>query len=157
MRTAFSVLLAAFMTFAPQIQAAACHCKTTHVSGRYQHRLSPDEERAETARLNREYRSAARATAPIAAPAPPTREAQQMQPAPQGSQLEQYLELRRAYDRQLWAYYRAFPVQAHAQAAASAPVPLPAHVRPDETYSQDTARLDPWHGYNPRGGLANGY
>jgi hypothetical protein len=157
MRTAFPVLLAVFMIFAPQIQAAACHCKTSEAIRRYRHRLSPDEERAETARLNREYRSAARATAPIAAPAPPTREAQQIQPAPQGSQLEQYLELRRAYDHQLWAYYRAFPVQTHAQAAPPAPVPLPAHARPDETYGQDAGRLDPWHGYNPRGGLANGY
>jgi hypothetical protein len=91
------------------------------------------------------------------------REAQQTQPAPPpgGSRLEQYLELRRAYDRQLRAYYRAFPPPARTYAQAPPPAPLAptprAYARPDETYGQDTARLDPWHGYNPRSGLANGY
>ena len=134
-----------------------CKLRTGHASDL--HRPSADAERAETARLNREFLSAARATAPAIAPV--KREAQQAQPAPppQGSQLQQYLELRRAYDRQLWAYYRAFPLPAQTHAHATpplAPAPLP-YARPDEIYGQDTARLDPWHGYNPNGGLANGY
>jgi hypothetical protein len=158
MRTAFPLAALAFMIFAPQVQAADCHCKlrTSHASHRYLHRPSTDEERAETARLNREFLSAARAPAPAIAPV--MRQAQQAQPAPppQGSPLEQYLELRRAYDRQLWAYYRAFPPPARTYAQAPPPAPL-THARPDETYGQDAARLDPWHGYNPRSGLANGY
>jgi len=164
MRTAFPLAALAFMIFAPQIQAADCHCKlrTSHASHQYLHRPSIDEERAETARLNREFLSAARAPAPAIAPV--TRQAQQTQPAPppQGSQLQQYQELRGAYDRQLRAYYRAFPPPARTNAQApppallAAPAPL-GYVRPDETYGQDAARLDPWHGYNPRSGLANGY
>ena len=139
MRAAFPLVALAFLATAPHAQAAACHCKPrTHTSDRY--RPSTDEERAETARLNRNYLAAARP----AMREPPKTTAYQ-------AELDQYRQLREGYDRRLRDYYRAVPPRG--QSFAQGPVPA----RTNDTSDQDAARLDPWHGYNSRGGLSNGY
>jgi hypothetical protein len=146
MRADFPALLMAlaFMALAPQVQAAACHCKArTHTSDRSLHRPSTEEEHAQTARLNREYLAAVRS----AMRETPKTTAYQ-------SELDQYRQLREGYDRRLRDYYRAVPPRGQSF-AQTPPPPVPAHA--DERYGQEAARLDPWHGYNSRGGLANGY
>lgn len=149
-------LTAAFMALAPQARAVACHCARDAAL----HRPSTPAEHAQTERLNREFRAASQTpvVAPVAPPGPPARAAENTPPpAPHGSQLEQYLELRRAYDRQLWAYYRAFPSRGQTYAYAKPqPAPAPA-VSENEIGLQDKNRLAPWHGYNPHDGLSNGY
>ena len=141
MRAAFPLMILAFMALAPPVQAAVCHCKLrTHASPR---QPSTQEERAQTARLNRDYLAAARP----AMREPPKTTAYQ-------SELDQYRQLREGYDRRLRDYYRAVPPRG--QTFAQTPRP-PVQTRPDEHYGQEAARLDPWHGYNPRGGLASGY
>ena len=120
---------------------------------RYLHRPATPEEQAETARLNRDFNHGSQQNAPLPAkpdqapPAPP-RQAENPPPASYQSQLEEYRALREAYDRQLRAYYRAFPPQNYARTAAPAM---------DERPGQDAARADAWHGYNGHDGLSNGY
>lgn len=123
-------------------------------------RLRDLDEQAETARLNRGFNPQAGQAAPApqtpVQPPPPRQTANVSlppSPAQYHSALEEYQALREAYDRQLRAYYRAFPAQAYVQGA-----PLPAETRapsPAERAAQDAARAQPWHGYN--GGLRNGY
>jgi len=128
-------------------------------------RLKELDEQAETARLNREFNNApspraASAPPPVAASAPvPTtpsplgtgpRQAENIPPAQYSSALEEYRALREAYDRQLRAYYRAFPAQASARSPVSAPTQA-------ELAGQNAARADAWHGFNGHNGLGNGY
>ncbi|HYS45246.1 MAG TPA: hypothetical protein VEM35_02335 [Rhizomicrobium sp.] len=168
MRAGIPVAALAFLLFAPHAYAAApcpaaesrkpcpaagppaadCHCK----AARRLDRPSTPQELAETARLNREYLTTTRP--PPAAPTPPLAGQQaDAPPAPYGSQLEQYRALREAYDRQLRAYYRAFPPSAYARP----PAPLAYAPPRDESYGQDAARQAPWHGYNRHDGPTNGY
>jgi hypothetical protein len=142
--------------------------RTAHTRSRdwYLHRPSTTAEREETAQLNRQFHTAANAPVPVA---PPMREARiAPPPPPYGSQMDQYRDLRDAYDRQLRAYYRAFPSRdSERQASAQPPAPYYApDYRPApyygpgpgyETTTQDAGRLDPWRGYNPYDGPGNGY
>ena len=138
MRAAF--LMATFLAYAPQVQAApSCHCS------RDVHRLSAQDERAQTARLNREYLAAATAR-------PVVREARK--PTAYQSELDQYRALRDGYDRRLRDYYRAVPPP-QATARMQPPPAAAASVPGNEIGFQDRNRLDPWHGYNS--GPANGY
>jgi hypothetical protein len=122
-------------------------------------RLRELDEQAETARLNREFNNA---PPPLPPSAPPPRQAANlpipptMAPAPAQyrSALEEYQALRESYDRQLRAYYRAFPAQASSRTVAPAPGSLPS---PAEFAAQDAARADVWHGYNRHDGPGNGY
>ena len=129
-------------------------------------RLRELDEQAETARLNRDLNNApspqaasaplaASAPAPVPAPSPlgtpPPRQAENAPPARYGSALEEYQALREAYDRQLRAYYRAFPAQASARPPSIA-APTQA-----ELAGQNAARADAWHGYNRQNGPGNGY
>jgi hypothetical protein len=117
-------------------------------------RLKELDEQAETARLNREFNNAPPPLPPSAprqaATLPPP-----AAPAQYRSALEEYRALREAYDRQLRAYYRAFP----AQASVNVPPPQTATNAslPAEHAAQDAARADVWHGYNRHDGLGNGY
>jgi hypothetical protein len=131
-------------------------------------RLKELDEQAETARLNREFNNApaaraasappplvASAPAPVPAPSPlgtPPRQAENVPPAQYRSALEEYQALREAYDRQLRAYYRAFPAQASARPPAQNTAPTQA-----ELAGQDAARANPWHGFNRQNGPGNGY
>lgn len=120
-------------------------------------RLRELDEQAETARLNRQRDNT---PVPVSTPAPPVaappRQAANVSPSPAQyhSALEEYQALREAYDRQLRAYYRAFPAQAavHAPLPASNTAPTQA-----ELAGQDAARADAWHGYNGQNGSGNGY
>jgi hypothetical protein len=158
MRAIGVVLVAAlaFMTLGSQAQAAArCHCART---ARHLHQPSTPAERAETARLNREFLAASRGRAEVSA----QRRAANVLAAPPSyrSQLEHYRELRETYERQLRAYYQAYPPSNRHADAHARPLPPPApnaRVLEDEARRQDASRLDPWHGYNSHDGPANGY
>jgi hypothetical protein len=120
-------------------RVADCNCGTTYRTLQYWklHRPSTQTERAETGRLNREYLAssqvAARASAPPPGPDPAQLAYQQ--------QMKNYRILTESYERRMRDYARL-----HAQA----------YVPPtEETRLQDSARLDPYHGYNAQGG--NGY
>ena len=113
-------------------------------------RLRELDEQTETARLNREFNQESSHAPPPLPPSAPVRQTANVPPPPPAqyrSALEEYQALREAYDRQLRAYYRAFPPQTTARAA------LPS----DERAGQDAARADPWHGFNGHDGLGNGY
>jgi hypothetical protein len=165
MRTDFAALLLALATIIPaaaEDQTAPCQVVAPQkdcpadpqAQARWaRKRLRELDEQAETARLNRELN---RTAPPVSAPprqaentAPPPRQAANTAPPAQyRSALEEYQALREAYDRQLRAYYRAFPAQ------AAAPVSNPAPTQA-ELAGQDAARASPWHAYNRRDG--NGY
>jgi len=123
-------------------------------------RLRELDEQAATARLNRDFNNAPpplTASAPAPAPSPlgtPPRQAENVPPAQYHSALEEYQALREAYDRQLRAYYRAFPAQTAAQTTARAPASAPTQA---ELAGQNAARVDAWHGYNRSNGPGNGY
>ena len=159
----------------------ACHCKRTagakassHARNWALHRPSTPQERAETARLNRELglppgavpMRAAQSSPP---PAPPMRAAQNPPPVDR--------QMRAEYDRRLndrgypagygpseQAYapriYYPPPRPPYPPAAPPAPnYAASGYARPiyvPDAYAPD-ARLDPWHGYNGHDGLGNGY
>jgi hypothetical protein len=108
---------AAFLALVVPAQAApSCHCARDWAL----HRPSTKAERAETARLNRAFRAARQSSASQSS-APPQRTAENAPPpAPHRSQVEEYRDLRAAYEHQLEAYYRAFPP---ARAAENSPPP----------------------------------
>jgi hypothetical protein len=119
-------------------------------------RLKELDEQAATARLNREFsQESGHAPSPLPASAP-VRQTASAPPPPAPAQyrsaLEEYQALREAYDRQLRAYYRAFPAQVSARAPAPGSLPSAS-----ELAAQDAARADAWHGYNRHDGLSNGY
>ncbi|HSS12786.1 MAG TPA: hypothetical protein VLL04_02760 [Rhizomicrobium sp.] len=114
---------------------ADCSCGTAYRTLQYWklHRPSTQRERAETGRLNREFLAASRA-APL--PAPPAPDPAQFA---YQQQMKNYRALTDSYERRMRDYAR-----------------LHANVPPaEETRLQDSARLDPYRGYNARGG--NGY
>ena len=110
-----------------------CDCATSYRTLHQRQRLSssPPEERAQTSRLNRDYLESARAAARVNAPAPKPDAAQ----LAYQEQLKNYRILSESYERRMADYNRL-----HAQSVSA---------------EQDTARADPWHGYNARG--VNGY
>ncbi|HET7084648.1 MAG TPA: hypothetical protein VFI23_07760 [Rhizomicrobium sp.] len=123
----------------------------------HQARARDLEEQAETARLNREFNHGVQPAAGAPALALPTlpRQAENTAPPVYRSQLEEYQALRETYDRQLRAYYGAFPAQATGPTIGQA-TPL-ASSPAAEIAGQDAARADPWRGYNHHNGLSNGY
>jgi len=136
----------------PQIQPAApkprtvdgtaykaCNCGTAYRTVRewQLHRPSTPQEQAQTAALNREFLSTARAT-PLPPPPQPDRAQLDYQ-----VRLKNYRILTESYERRMRDYYRLHP-------------PAQALMPPSgEARAQDAARLDPWHGYAPHGD--NGY
>jgi hypothetical protein len=119
----------------------------------YLHRPSTPEERAETSDLNRQYLESHNA---IAGPAP----AYSHDEAQYQRDLRQYWAARQAHDRQMREYFDSF------QPPPAGPEPYPRDGwRPPVAYDtagvapmpDEAERFDPWHGYNFRDGLGNGY
>jgi hypothetical protein len=114
-----------------------CNCGTAYRTLKYWklHRPSTQTERAETGRLNREYLATARASAPpLPTPPDPAQIAYQQR-------LKNYRILTESYERRMRDYARL-----HGQA----------YVPPNEEIRlQDSARLDPYRGYNSQ--APNGY
>lgn len=114
----------------------ACGCEAADDG--YLHRPSTPRERAETARLNREFLAAANAGVSQESK-PAGREAgdAQYRQSQYQQDVEQYRAEMQSYDRQLNDYRKGL---ARSRAAAATP---------------DRHELDPWYGYN--NGPQNGY
>jgi hypothetical protein len=118
-------------------RSVECNCGTSYRTLQYWklHRPSTEAERSETGRLNREYLMTARASAPpLPTPPDPAQIAYQQR-------MKNYRILTESYERRMRDYARL-----HAQTT----VPPT-----EETRLQDSARLDPYRGYNSQG--PNGY
>jgi hypothetical protein len=116
-------------------RTADCNCGTAYRTLKYWklHRPSTQAERAETGQLNRAYLAAARAGAPPQPVRPdPAQIAYQQQ-------MKNYRILTESYERRMRDYVRL-----HGHDPST-----------EETRGQDSARLDPYRGYNSQ--RPNGY